>query len=185
MAEQVYYVENIVRRQGSRLHRAKSAVRHRFKQFIAGQRLLRNKKLPLTESQFKAEEGKIRDLVKAGVLALYLPDGTRITTLLDGRMVRMPKGGRLQIEGQIEVPKVAAKPAPAPKEIELEETTEPAEEQDLTVLPNIGPGRAKKLMADGIINYKGVVLAGVSGLVELLGVTEELAEDIVAAAKGM
>jgi len=192
---EVYYVENTVRKVGTRLHRAMSATRHRFKLFIAGQRLLRGQKLSLTPEQFHKEEKKIREMVLAGQLALYMPDGMRITSLPDGRLVYTRADGAVKI-GDAPLPK---EEKPAPKAVPLvevkpavavvnpeavqklvkEEPVAKKEPQDLTVLPNIGAGRAKKLEANAIRYYHQVVEMGVSGLVELLGVTEEVAEEII------
>lgn len=72
----VYYVENTVRRVGTRLHRARSATRHRFKLFLGEQRILRNQKLALTEETYKKFKDKINEMIFAGKVALYMPDGT-------------------------------------------------------------------------------------------------------------
>jgi predicted flap endonuclease-1-like 5' DNA nuclease len=195
----VYYVENVVRRQSSRTHRARSATRHRFKQWVAGRRLLRGKKMPLTEAQFEAEKEKIERLVLAGCLALYLPDGMRITSLPDGRLVYTRADGAVKIGEAPEKPvKDPADTAETPDpesgeegeadEGELEEEgeaegDEPTEEpDDLTELPGIGGGRAKKLAEAGIYSYGAIVAMGSEALSGLLGVTDEAAEEICEAA---
>jgi len=192
---EVYYVENTVRRVGTRLHRAMSPTRHRFKLFVAGQRLIRGQKIPLTPAQFQQEEKKIQEMVLAGQLALYLPDGMRITSMPDGRLIYTRKDGAVKIG---EAPPKVEKPikdvptkdelppveAPAPVKVETPApvVSNKLEPQDLTALPNIGAGRARKLEANGVSNYYQVVALGVSGLADLLGVTEEVAEEIVAKA---
>lgn len=108
--KKVYQVENVVRTVGSRLLRAKSAVRHRFKLFVAGQRLLRGKKLPLTSEQFEANKEEIQKMVMAGQVAVITPDGIRVTALPDGRLIQMRvKDGAVKIvDGPAQVKK--AKP---------------------------------------------------------------------------
>lgn len=196
---EVYYVENVVRKVGTRLHRAKSPTRHRFKLFIAGQRLIRGQKIPLTPAQFQKEEKKIHEMVLAGQLALYLPDGMRITSTHTGDMIYTRADGAVKVVKQSDQNKAPTKrpieevstkeelppqnvPVEAPKEMFKDKTVADAKAtppQDLTVLPNIGAGRARKLEAKGVSNYYQVVELGVSGLMELLGVTEEVAEEIV------
>lgn len=196
---EVYYVENTVRKVGTRFHRALSATRHRFKLFVAGQRLIRGQKIPLTAAQFQQEEKKIHEMVLAGKVALYLPDGMRITSTHTGDLIYTKPNGASKIVKKDELPprgeakKVVAKDAPpAPVEVEPapevpteavplveEEPSAKLEPQDLTVLPGIGAGRAKKLEANAIHYYHQVVEMGVAGLVDLLGVTEEVAEEII------
>jgi hypothetical protein len=184
----VYYVENVVRRQSSRTHRARSATRHRFKQWVAGRRLLRGKKMPLTEAQFEAEKEKIERLVLAGCLALYLPDGMRITSLPDGRLVYTRADGAVKIGEAPEKPvkdpaDTAETPDPESGEEGEAEGDEPTEEpDDLTELPGIGGGRAKKLAEAGIYSYGAIVAMGSEALSGLLGVTDEAAEEICEAA---
>lgn len=189
-AKPVYYVENTVRRVGTRLHRAKSATRHRFKTFINGQRLLRGQKTPMTEEQFQANEAKIMEMVLAGQVALHRPDGMRITSTPDGRLIYRRADGAVKIaEEPTAVPKA---PKPAPKKVEVEPevmtsaepTVEtPAEPDDLTALPGIGAGRARKLEASGINSFRALIAAGPAKLAEVLGVAEEVAEEVVEAAQ--
>jgi hypothetical protein len=132
---QTYYVKNVVRRVGSRLHRAKSASRHRFKLFIGARRLLRNKKLPLSPEEFEVHKDQIKQMVLDGQVALYLPDGLRVTSLPDGRLVYTKPNGAMKVdetpqpvpEGKT-VPaapqKMAAPPPPPPKEEEVKEEVE-------------------------------------------------------------
>lgn len=190
---EVYYVENTVRKVGTRFHRALSATRHRFKLFVAGQRLIRGQKISLTAAQFQQEEKKIHEMVLAGKVALYLPDGMRITSTHTGDLIYTKPTGASKIVKKDELPprvedkKPAAKAAPPPAPVEVvpepepepEPVAEATEPQDLTVLPGIGAGRARKLEASGVSNYYQVVELGAAGLVELLGVTEEVAEEII------
>jgi hypothetical protein len=182
-----YHVENTVRRVGTRLHRARSATRHRFKIFLGGRRILRNKKLPLTEEQFKQFEERIKEMILAGKVALHMPDGTRVTSSPDGRLIYRRLDGAVKVgEAPEPAPKKAPpKPKPAPKaEPEVVTSAEPAEPDDLTSLPNIGAGRARKLEAEGYTSFQSLVDAGSATLAELLGVAEEVAEEIIAAAEG-
>jgi hypothetical protein len=191
---QVFYVVNTVRRVGTRMHRAMSGRRHRWQLWIAGQRLLRNKKLPLSEEKFRAEETKIHEMLMAGQIAVITPDNVKVTTTPAGQYILTKMGtgatkmlaagekpscfGGAATEVKKEAPKKAPVKEPEPTEPEPEE----AEEQDLTALPNVGAGRARKLEASGVTSYAQVVEKGVAGMMELLNVTEEVAEEIVSAA---
>lgn len=188
MAEEAktYHVLNTVRCQGTRLHRARPAQqRHRFKLFIAGQRLLRNKKLPLTEAQFEKEKDRIHGLVLEGKVALFLPDGIRVTSLPDGRLVYTKPNGATKIgefPKEAEAPKEAAAPPPTPPPVPPKDEMK---KDVLTNLPSVGPGRARKLEAAGVISYKQVASLEAAALSEILGVTAEVAEDIRGAAQKM
>lgn len=191
---EVYYVENTVRKVGARFHRALSATRHRFKLFIAGQRLIRGQKVALTPAQFQQEEEKIHKMVMAGQVALHLPDGMRITSTHTGDVIYTRPDGAVKLVKKDEAPpKAAAKKPPVETPTKLERPMEPMlsapaeaptarEPEDLTVLPGIGAGRARKLEASGVSNYYQVVEQGSASLVELLGVTDEVAAEIVAKA---
>ena len=130
-----YYVENVVRRVGSRLHRAKSATRHRFKLFIGPRRLLRNQKMPISEQEFETYKDQIKKMVIDGQVALYLPDGMRVTSLPDGRLVYRRADGALKIDEKPQpVPEGKTAPsapqkqaAPPPK---VEEVPEPEPEPE-------------------------------------------------------
>lgn len=190
VAKVTYYVENTVRCVGTRLHRARSTTRHRFKIFLDGRRLLRNKKLPLTEEQFKANEERIQEMVLAGKIALHTPDGMRITSAPDGRLIYRRPDGAIKIgEAPEPAPKKASPKKPEPtEEPEVMTSAETAEEpeleaDDLTSLPNIGAGRARKLEAEGYTTFQSLVDAGAEALSGILGVADEVAEEIIAAAK--
>jgi predicted flap endonuclease-1-like 5' DNA nuclease len=193
----VYYVENTVRRVGTRLHRARSATRHRFKIFLGDRRILRNKKLALTAEQYELFKDKIQDMMIAGKVALHMPDGTRISTLPDGRYVHKRLDGAIKIveaEGVVsEVEPTEAPPKPLPKSVEtalepeepIPTPKKPAEPDDLTVLPGIGASRVRKLNAVGISSFEAISKTTPESLVEVLGVSEEVAVDIVNTAKGL
>jgi predicted flap endonuclease-1-like 5' DNA nuclease len=192
-----FLIENVVRREGTRLHRARSITRHRFKIYIAGQRLVRNTKLPLTAEQFAANGEQIVELLKEGAVAVHTPDNVRVTTLPDGRYVltRMKDGAHKVLEAdanpfegiKMEAPKAPKKPEPkveAPKEEAAPEPTVKTEPDDLTELPNIGGGRARKLTAAGITSFAQIASMGADALAETLGVDDGMAAEIVEAAKG-
>lgn len=200
----VYHVQNIVRRQGSRLLRAKSATRHRFKLFVAGRRLLRKKKMALTEEVYNANKAKIEELVKAGVIALILPDGIQVTALADGRFVHMKPSGAKKIVGDIpapvpveypggekaeeaakpelkkEEPKAEEKPVPKAKAAEAPKKAKPAD--DLTKLSHIGPSRVAKLKASKIFTFEGAHKFGAEKLAKLLDITVDTAEEVIMSA---
>ena len=187
----VYYVENTVRRVGTRLHRARSTTRHRFKIFLGEQRILRNKKLPLTEEKYKKFEDRIQEMILAGKVALHMPDGTRISSLPDGRLVYRRADGAIKVGEVAEAPE--SKPLPKMVENALEpedpiptsKKPEAKGQDDLTLLPGIGASRVRKLVSVGISSFEAVSKATPTKLVEVLGVAEEVAADIVETAKGM
>lgn len=192
----VYYVENTVRRVGTRLHRARSATRHRFKLFLGEQRILRNQKLALTEETYKKFKDKINEMIFAGKVALYMPDGTRVSSLPDGRIVHRRADGAVKIlesvgAGVGESPEPPPRPLPksVEKALEPEEPIptpkKPEEPDDLTILPGIGASRVRKLAAIGVSSFAGVAKTPPDKLVEVLGVSDDVAVDIVEAAKGL
>lgn len=114
MAEdKIYYVENIVRKEATRLHRAKSPTRHRYKQFVAGRRILRTQKLALTEEEFQAHKDQIKEMVLAGVVALHMPDGMKVTSTIDRRLVYRRADGAVKVDEKA-VPVKGTEPAVAP-----------------------------------------------------------------------
>lgn len=132
-----FLIENVVRRQGTRLHRARSATRHRFKQFIGGKRILRNQKLPLQPNEFEANLKQIVEMLQGGVIAVHTPEGIRITTLPDGRYVLTKKTGAVKVLGKAEVPTclggaapLPPPPAPEPVKEEPEAFTVPVEPEE-------------------------------------------------------
>lgn len=201
MAES-YTIVNTVRAIGTRTHRALSKTRHRFKQFIAGQRLIRNGKLVISAEKFEAERDKIHKLVLAGIVSVITPENVRVTSTPDGRYIltKMATGATKVLEvGETPscfsgttvvskpkpevVSRVEVKPEPqaqAPEE--LEETEDP---DDLTALPSVGSGRARKLVAAGLTDFQKVSDAGSKKVMEILGVVQDMADEIVAAATEM
>lgn len=136
-----FLIENVVRREGTRLHRARSTTRHRFKQFIGGQRVLRNQKLPLTPDQFKLHEKQIVQMLLDGAIAVHTPDGLRVTTTPGGQYILTKRDGATKVLPQGEVPSCfsggsapAPKAAPPPPEpvVEEEPPPEPVVEEPKT-----------------------------------------------------
>ena len=58
------------------------------------------------------------------------------------------------------------------------------EPDELTELPNIGGGRARKLTAAGITSFAQIASMDAGALAETLGVDEGLAAEVIEAAKG-
>lgn len=183
----VYYVENTVRRVGTRLHRMKAPTRHRFKLFIGGQRLLRNRKMPLTAAQMEMYGDQVNAMVLAGQVALYTPEGVRITSTTDGRLIYTKPSGAVKVADAPQKDK-EPQPVPEPENVSVPDGEglmtgdQPAELDDLTALPGIGSGRAKRLKEAGVTSFAGVVELGVAGLVSLLNLSEEAAAEVVEAA---
>lgn len=200
----IFQVENTVRKVGSRLHRAMSPTRHRFKQYIAGKRLLRNKKLSLSEAEFRQNEEQIVELVLAGIVAVHTPENIRVTSLPAGEFVLTKMGSgatKILAKGEIptcfggegvslvqetDTPEGPKTNTESPTEEELE--TKPEESDvtemtpdDLTELPNIGAGRARKLEFAGIATFQDVS-GRKNELTSLLNVTDDVAAEIAEAA---
>lgn len=189
-----FLIENTVRKVGTRLHRARSATRHRFKQFIAGKRVLRNKKLPLTEGEFRKHEKQIVELVLGGIVAVHTPENIRVTSLPNGQFVLTKMGsGAVKVldpgeiptcfggEGVARVQKAPPEETEVIEEADVEADVEEVEPDDLTELPGVGAGRARKLESAGISTFQDVVDRQ-DDLPDLLNLPEEVAYEIVAAA---
>ena len=157
---------------------------------------MRNKKLPLTAEQYELFKDKIQEMIIAGKVALHMPDGTRISTLPDGRYVHRRADGAIKIveaEGVVTEVESEPPPKPLPKSVEtalepeepIPTPKKPAEPDDLTVLPGIGASRVRKLNAVGISSFEAVSKTTPANLVEVLGVSDEVAVDIVKTAKGL
>lgn len=182
-----FLIENVVRRQGTRLHRAKATTKHRFKQYIGGMRLLRNKKLSLREDVFRKEEDKIVELLKAGIVSVHT-DNMRITTLPDGRYVLTKiDSGAFKILGKGEIPVYFKGGEPVTPQKTNGPSSKPTvkiEPDDLTILPNIGGTRAKKLRTRGINLFHQVASMPAVSLTTILAIDESAAAEIINAAKG-
>ena len=198
-AQKPFLIENVVRKQGTRLHRVRANVRHRFKQYVAGMRLTRGKKLPLNSEAFDKHKAQILQMLRDGIVAVHTPDNIRVTTLPDGRFVltKMPNQGTKVLEkGEMPScfggtataaappPAPKADPAPVPPPIPNEDKTQRMKVDDLTVLPNIGGGRVKKLAAAGVTSFVQIASMSVEDLVTVLGIDAGVAAEVIEAAKG-
>jgi predicted flap endonuclease-1-like 5' DNA nuclease len=72
-----------------------------------------------------------------------------------------------------------------PEGEEAPEEEEPSEPDDLTAIPGIGPGRAKKLYAAGLDTFGKLMSAGTEMLAEIINVDEDTAEAMISAAGDM
>jgi len=197
-----YIIKNVVRRVQSRLRRYAGPTRLKFKQFVAGRRLLRNQSMPLDAETFGKYSKEILEGVRAGALEVIDPDGWRYFADVHGSVSRSrgmevvslePKKAQAgepphpppaEPTGDVDAPN-----PPTTGEAPLEET-DTAEEtvsgevepDDLTELPGVGSGRAKKLVEAGVVSFSQIAAMEPESLAELLGVTEEVAENIIEAA---
>lgn len=184
--KKVFTVKNVVRRVQTRLRRASAPGRLRFKQMIGGRRLLRNQKMMLTPEQFERVAEEVMRGLQCGALEMTDPDGWSYFVTPDGRLGRR-KGDKVEIKGEKPKPPPKAKPkVEEPEEVEepeVEEVEEP-EPDDLTELPGVGAGRAKKLEAAGVTTFKQISEMPPGDLAKILGspVTEDQAADICDAA---
>lgn len=80
------------------------------------------------------------------------------------------------------VPKAAPPPVPPP--VPNEDKTQKMKPDDLTVLPNIGGGRVKKLASAGIMSFAQIASMSVEDLVSVLGIDAGIAAEVIEAAKG-
>jgi hypothetical protein len=146
--------------------------RPRFKQYVAGRRLLRNQYILLTEEEFERERESILARVKMGILEVVYPGG---------EILRLKNEFVISVHDTI--------PAPV-EEFSFQEEEEAApivgnQEADFTLLPHIGGGRAKRLRSHGILNYSDLIRLGHEGLIEIFGAscTWDMAEAIINKAK--
>lgn len=70
-----YAIHNTVRGRHNRAQRAAQPQHHRFKHYIAGQRLIRGRPLTITEEQFQAGLADIKAKAAVGILEVRTPDG--------------------------------------------------------------------------------------------------------------
>jgi len=121
MAEGTYIIENLVGDARTRLHRAMAPATQRSKIFIAGLRLLPLRKIPLNEAAFRAEASRLKQMVLDGMVALYTPDGMKITSAPTGEFILTRSDGATKMLARGEEPecfrsgvKAAPEPKPAP-----------------------------------------------------------------------
>lgn len=204
-----FIVTNVVRRQSSRLRRAAAPGKPRFKQFVGGQRLLRKQRMFLTPQRFEELQHELYEKVMAGAIEITAPDGTllrcdargrlvakngsSLTTLGEKPVVKADKTEKVEKTEKVDPPKSEKKDEPPKDETKKDEPPkdEPpkaeskTEPDDLTTLPGIASGRAKKLHSQGITTFKQLSEMSPDRLAELLNMTTDQAADICDAASEM
>ena len=125
----------------------------------------------------------------AGKVAVHTPDGIRMSYLPDGRMVHRKGNGAVKIVEEAgaspvkSAPKKEAAPEPKPEPEPEPEAPEEPSEDILTNLPSIGASRANKLKAADLGTFAAIAAAKPPRLMAVLGVTEEVANEVIEAAK--
>lgn len=198
-----FKITNVVRRVNSRVRRVLAPGKRRFKQYVCGKRLLRKQSMWVTPEEMEAYKERLYEQVREGAIEITAPDGTVLSVDTLGNLVAR-KGMEVKVVDKVELPKrPEKKEATKDEEPEVEETEEPEAEEpppppeepapeppaptepdDLTELPNVGAGRARKLEAAGVTTFKQVAEMSPSDLAKMLGapVTEDQAAAISDAA---
>lgn len=192
----IFTVTNVVRRVHTRLRRSASPGRGRFKQIVCGRRLLRNQRMNITAAQLEEYKHLLYPQVKAGYIQITGPDGSVLQADVHGNLVARKGMEIVTVDGpkmDAEIKKAPpSEPEPEPKpapetapEPEPEVKLDVTEVDDLTVLPGIGGGRAKKLEAAGITTLKQVAESTPANMSKVLGITEDQAIELCDAASEM
>lgn len=175
MADQSYVIKNVVRRVQTRLRRQIAPGRLRFKQYIGNHRLLRNQLLVLKEDEFNKYLSVIEDGVRCGSLEVVDPQGTTWRATPRGEIEKIGKFGGVmarEITPQ-PVPPAPVPTPPAPELVVMEQPdvdfTDDVVKDNLTDLPHIGVGRARKLEAAGVISFSQISEMSPMELVKLIG----------------
>jgi predicted flap endonuclease-1-like 5' DNA nuclease len=199
-----FKITNVVRRVNSRVRRVVAPGRRRFKQFVCGKRLLRKQSILVTPEEMERYKERLYEQVREGAIEITAPDGTVLTSDHLGNLLAR-KGMEVTVVEEAKVRVYSEKPGAVKEEAEeaeVEETKEtevetpppppppadeppaPTEPDDLTELPNVGAGRARKLEAAGITTFKQVAEMAPGALAKVLGspVTEDQAAAISDAA---
>lgn len=109
-----YYITSMVRRVETRMARAAAPERHRFSQYVCGgQRLIRNRPLPISEETFSKFKDELTEQHNAGILDVK---------------VGSPEGKSV-FAGDVSVPAPKPVPAPAPVEEPVEEEAQEPEDE--------------------------------------------------------
>lgn len=194
-----FIVTNVVRRVQTRLRRAASSGRGRFKQYVCGRRLLRNQKMAISAALLEEYKHLLYPQVKNGYITIAGPDGTVLQADALGNLIARKGQNIVLVDGPDQGKKLSEAPPPKDVEPELEpeledelepevepevetELDEPTAVDDLTVLDGIGPGRARKLEKFGLATLLQVAEAAPSELAKLLNMTEDAAAEICNAA---
>jgi predicted flap endonuclease-1-like 5' DNA nuclease len=197
----LFKITNIVRRQRSRVRRVVAPGKRRFKQYVCGRRLLRNQSISVSPEEMEKYKDRLYEQVREGAIEITAPDGSRLYADHLGNLVAR-KGMEVHVVDEAKVPAYSKKPGvvvepDGEEEAPVEETKpdlppppepepEPEPEaDDLTELPGVGAGRAKKLEAAGITTFKQIAEMAPEQLSSLLGLTEDAATDICDAASEM
>jgi predicted flap endonuclease-1-like 5' DNA nuclease len=197
-----FKITNIVRRQQSRVRRVVAPGKRRFKQYVCGRRLLRGQSMRVSPEEMEKYRDRLYEQVREGAIEIEAPDGSRLYADHLGNLVAR-KGMEVQVVDQAKIPAYSAstkkgiEPEKAgPNKTVLEEKKPdlpppppptsppppPTTADDLTELPGVGAGRAKKLEAAGITTFKQLAEMSPEQLSSLLGLTEDAAADICNAA---
>lgn len=201
-----FKITNVVRRVNSRVRRVVAPGRRRFKQFVCGRRLLRKQSILVTPEEMEEHKERLYEQVREGAIEITAPDGTLLSVDKSGNLTSR-KGMELHVVDESAAPRFKGKaekveepkveePEEAPEIEEPEEeepTTEPepapeppasTESDDLTELPGVGAGRARKLESAGITTFKQIAEMAPESLAKVLGspVTEDQATAICDAA---
>lgn len=206
-----FKITNVVRRVNSRVRRVVAPGRRRFKQFVCGRRLLRKQSILVTPEEMEKHKDRLYEQVREGAIEITAPDGSVLSADTLGRLVAR-KGMEVHVVEEAKVPVFTKKPAPAeggeeakakepepppavkepepphapppPPDPAKEETPQPPTSDDLTELPGVGAGRARKLEAAGITSFKQIAEMAPGELAKVLGspVTEDQAASICDAA---
>jgi predicted flap endonuclease-1-like 5' DNA nuclease len=202
-----FKITNVVRRVNTRVRRAVAPGRRRFKQFVCGRRLLRKQSILVTPEEMEKHKDRLYEQVREGAIEITAPDGSVLSADTLGRLVAR-KGMEVHVVEEAKVPVFSEKPGPAkegeepkaekkaeesspPPVEEPEPEPEPApeppaptESDDLTELPGVGAGRARKLESAGITTFKQIAEMAPESLAKVLGspVTEDQAAAICDAA---
>lgn len=199
-----FKITNVVRRVNTRVRRHAAPGRQRFKQYVCGKRLLRKQSILVTPEEMEAHKERLYEQVRAGAIEITAPDGSVLSVDTVGNLVAR-KGMEITVVDQVAPThpppsknrKVEEEETPEPPQTEPETEPEPAEEpetepeppaptepDDLTELPGVGAGRAKKLEAAGITTFKQIAETAPGALVKVLGspMTEDQASAICDAA---
>lgn len=196
-----FKITNVVRRVNGRVRRIVAPGRRHFKQFVCGKRLLRKQSIWVTPEEMEKYRAQLMGQVREGAIEIVTPDGMLISVDIQGRLT-----GRRGQEVQLledrssagsppnpvsaipkETPKAEPQPQqppPPPNDPAKEKTPTPPKSDDLTELPGVGAGRARKLEAAGITTFKQIAEMSPGALAKILGspVTEDQAADICDAA---
>jgi predicted flap endonuclease-1-like 5' DNA nuclease len=196
----LYKITNVVRRVNTRTRRAAAPGRRRFKQYVCGRRLLRKQTMTVSGREMELYRDQLMEQVKAGAITITAPDGTVISADVHGNIVSR-KGLEVSVATppkkeapkkeeeteQKEEERVKKEEEPLKKVDTVEEESEDVVADDLTQLPGVGPGRAKKLTASGVVTFKQIAEMSPGDLVKIVGspLTEDQAADICDAASDM